>query len=139
MTIRLMTPDDYDGVYALWDGTPGVGLNGIDDSRPGIEKYLARNPSTCFVAAEDGALIGTILAGHDGRRGMIYHMTVKEDRRRQSIGKALADAALGALRDEGVTKVLLVVMKSNESGNAFWESIGFTTREDLVYRNIGLI
>jgi ribosomal protein S18 acetylase RimI-like enzyme len=139
MTIRLMTPADYDAVYALWDGTPGVGLNALDDSREGIARYLARNPTSCFVALEDGGLAGVILAGHDGRRGVIYHMTVSPAQRRKGIGKALVDAALGALKAEGITKVLLVVMKSNDTGNKFWESIGFTEREDLVYRNLRII
>ena len=45
-----MTIDDYDGVYNLWLNTPGIGLNDLDDSRQGIERYLERNPKTCFVA-----------------------------------------------------------------------------------------
>jgi ribosomal protein S18 acetylase RimI-like enzyme len=139
MYIRLMTPDDYDAVYALWDGTPGVGLNSIDDARDGIRKYIARNPATCFVAIDEDVIVGTILAGHDGRRGMIYHMTVIPESRRQGIGKALADAALDGLKKEGITKALLVVMKANESGNKFWEALGFTERNDLVYRNISLV
>ena len=139
MEIRLMTPEDYDAVYALWDGTPGVGLNDIDDSRDGITRYLARNPATCFVAEEDGNLVGSVLAGHDGRRGLIYHMTVSARHRRRGIGKALADAATDALRIQGISKVLLVVMKANESGNAFWETLGFKKRDDLDYRNKNLI
>jgi ribosomal protein S18 acetylase RimI-like enzyme len=134
-----MTADDYDSVYDLWNGTPGVGLNSIDDSRAGIEKYLRRNPSSCFVAHEGGALAGVILSGHDGRRGMIYHMTVRPEFRRTGVGRALVSAALDALRGEGITKVMLVAMKTNETGNSFWEALGFTKRDDLVYRNLSLI
>lgn len=50
MIIRPMRPEDYDAVYSLWLHTPGMGLNTTDDSREGIARYLARNPSTCFVA-----------------------------------------------------------------------------------------
>jgi N-acetylglutamate synthase len=134
-----MTAADYDLVYELWNWTPGVGLNSIDDSRAGIQKYLLRNPTSCFVALESDVIIGSILAGHDGRRGLIYHMTVHPDNRRRGIGKALVDAALGALRTEGITKVLLVAMKSNTIGNNFWAALGFTERDDLVYRNISLV
>jgi ribosomal protein S18 acetylase RimI-like enzyme len=133
-----MNAEDYDGVYALWNGTPGVGLNDIDDSRDGIRKYISRNPTSCFVAAEDDAIVGAILAGHDGRRGLIYHMTVHERHRRRGIGGALVAAVLDALRAGGITKVLLVVMKTNDTGNQFWESLGFTKRDDLIYRNLSL-
>ena len=130
-----MTIDDYDGVYDLWISTPGMGLNETDDSREGIEKYLRRNPSTCFVAEENGKIIGVILSGHDGRRGMIYHMAVAESERRKGIATALLNHALAALEGEGIAAVTLIVIKKNELGNAFWESRGFTTRPDLVFRS----
>lgn len=71
MKIRLMTAQDYDAVYQLWLNTPGMGLNNMDDSCEGINKYLQRNPLTCFVAEEKESIIGVILSGHDGRRGFI--------------------------------------------------------------------
>ena len=53
MQIRKMLLSDYDSVYDLWLNTPGMGLNTTDDSKEGIEKYLRRNPNTCFVAEKD--------------------------------------------------------------------------------------
>ena len=135
MVIRKMTIDDYDNIYSLWINTPGMGLNDIDDSRSGIEKYLRRNPETCFVAENDNTIVGVIMCGNDGRRGYIHHTAVALSERNKGIGTALVDAALDALRNEGITKVALVVFSKNESGNAFWEKRGFVVREDLVYRN----
>ena len=138
MSIRPMSIGDYDDVHRLWLATPGMGLNDVDDSRDGIARYLKRNPTTCFVAEEDGQLVGAILSGHDGRRGFIYHTCVGLDARLGGVGRALVDAALAALRDEGITKVALVVFARNEGGNAFWEHLGFTVRSDLNYRNRAL-
>ena len=135
MNIRVMTIDDYNAVYNLWISTPGMGLNDIDDSKNGIEKYLKRNPTTCFVAEDDGQVIGVIISGHDGRRGFIYHTTVHTDYRRRGIGKQLVEHALKALDAEGINKAALVVFSRNETGNGFWEKIGFSSREDIVYRN----
>ena len=135
MDIRTMTIADYDEVYTLWTHTPGMGLNTLDDSKEGIEKYLKRNPDTCFVAYEGGHVVGVILSGHDGRRGFIHHTAVAVEERRRGIGRALVDAALKTLREEGIHKVALVVFKKNDLGNAFWEKLGFEKREDLVYRN----
>ena len=138
MTIRPMTIDDYDRVYALWMSCKNMGFNDVDDSRDGIARYLRRNPATCFVAEADGALAGVILSGHDGRRGFIHHMAVAEAFRRRGVATALLGRALDALKDEGIAKVALLVFRYNEAGNAFWEKMGFTVREDLNYRNRAL-
>lgn len=133
-----MSIDDYEAVYDLWIKC-GNGLNNKDDSREGIGKYLNRNPNTSYVAVLDGNVVGCILCGHDGRRGIIQHTCVSSDCRRIGIGKKLVDLALDALEKEGINKVLLVAFKKNEGGNAFWKSQGFTLREDLNYRNKALV
>ena len=133
--IRLMEAEDYDEVFALWLATPGMGLNTTDDSREGIERYLRRNPSTSFVAELDGRIVGTVLAGHDGRRGFLHHTAVLPEFRNRGIASRLVEAALSALEREGIQKAALVVFGQNEGGNAFWEHAGFTARTDLVYRN----
>lgn len=139
MTIRLMTIADYGRVYDLWMSCKNMGFNDLDDSREGIDKYLRRNPSTCFLALDDDALMGVILAGHDGRRGFIHHMAVAEAYRHRGVGRALVDAAIDALKNEGINKVALLVFKYNGPGNAFWEKMGFTVRDDLNYRNRALV
>ena len=134
-TIRPMTIADYDGVYDLWISTPGMGLNTTDDSREGIAQYLCRNPTTSFVAEEAGRIVGVIIAGHDGRRGFIYHTAVRPECRRQGIATQLVEHAMAALEKEGIHKAALVVFERNTLGNAFGERIGFEERTDLVYRN----
>ncbi len=135
MKIRKMTIEDYEKVYALWLSCKGMGLNDLDDSRDGILKYLERNPDTCFVAVEGEDILGAVLAGNDGRRGIFSHTAVSPEHRRQGIGRALVEAALEAFRKLGIHKVNLVVFSRNEAGNVFWEKMGFTKREDLTYRN----
>ena len=134
-----MRIDDYTAIYDLWMSCKGMGLNDIDDSREGIERFLNRNPDTCFVAIQNEELIGAIMAGSDGRRGFIYHTAVAPSCRHQGIATQLVDSAMEALENIGVTKVALVVFDRNESGNSFWEAQGFTSRKDLVYRNKSLV
>ena len=138
MEVRKMSIDDYEEIYDLWMSTPGMGLNNIDDSKAGIEKYLKRNPTTCFVAVTCNKIVGVILSGHDGRRGYIHHTAVSIADRNKGIGSALLGSALKALQDEGINKVALVVFESNEIGNKFWENKGFYIRTDLNYRNKAL-
>ena len=112
-----------------------MGLNNLDDSEEGIERFLNRNPETCFVMEQDGLIIGAIMAGNDGRRGYIYHTAVREEYRGQHVGQKLVAAVMQALKECGINKVALVVFEKNEGGNAFWEKTGFTVRKDIVYRN----
>ena len=135
MEIRKMLVGDYEEVYALWMSCSGMGLNDLDDSREGIAKFLTRNPDTCFVAIEQGGVVGVILAGHDGRRGYIYHTSVHPDYRKRGIATKLVNTAMEALEGCGINKVALVVFARNQGGNSFWERTGFTIREDLTYRN----
>ncbi|MBQ7046486.1 MAG: GNAT family N-acetyltransferase [Oscillospiraceae bacterium] len=135
MNIRTMDITDYEDVYSLWLSCKGMGLNNLDDSKDGIERFLERNPETCFVSEKDNKIVGVIITGNDGRRGYIYHTAVNPDYRKQGIASALVNTALEALETIGINKVALVVFERNQSGNEFWEKIGFTQRDDLIYRN----
>lgn len=135
MEIVKMTNEYYFDVYELWLSCRGMGLNNLDDSEQGINKFLQRNPDTCFVALQDEKVVGVIMAGSDGRRGYIYHTAVNPQYRKRGIATALVDAVMDAMKNIGINKVALVVFEHNESGNKFWERLGFTERNDLVYRN----
>lgn len=139
MIIRKMKLSDYETVYSLWLSCKGMGLNDLDDSRIGIEKFLKRNPETCFVAEINDKLIGVIMAGNDGRRGYIYHTAVHPDFRNQGIARTLVETVMKALKECGISKVALVVFERNQDGNGFWEKLGFTVRDDLIYRNKSIV
>lgn len=136
--IRAMTLNDYEKVHDLWMKIKGFAIRSIDDSKEGVERFLNRNPGISVVAEEDGKIIGAILCGHDGRRGCFYHVCVREDYRKQGIGKAMAVHAMRALQQEHINKVCLIAFKKNEVGNSFWKSVGWTFREDLNYYDFAL-
>lgn len=133
MVIRSMTIEDYPAVKALWQSIRGFGIRSIDDSEEGVERFLARNPGISVVAGRGKEIVGAILCGHDGRRGCLYHVCVKEGSRRQGIGKAMVVFCMEALRREQINKVSLIAFTENDVGNAFWREIGWTKREDLNY------
>ena len=129
--IRPMQMKDYPQVYALWEQIDGFALRSVDDSAAGIARFLERNPHTSVVAeTAGGRIVGSILAGHDGRQGAFYHVCVAADFRKHGIGRRMVRTALAALHAEDINKVTLVAFSSNEVGNAFWEGIGWTRRED---------
>lgn len=131
--VRTMKTEDYDGVYALWMSIKGFAMRSVDDSREGVGRFLKRNPETSVVALEDGRIVGAILCGHDGRRGCMYHVCVHRDYRMRGIGRSMVVFAMEALKREGISKVSLIAFTENDVGNAFWNRIGWTRREDLNY------
>ena len=138
MDIRVMTIDDYEKVYGLWKTIKGFGIRSVDDSREGVERFLKRNPTTSVTACEGDELVGAILCGHDGRRGCLYHVCVRKGYRRQGVGKAMVVACMEALKAEQINKVCLIAFTRNDIGNAFWNKIGWTKREDLNYYDFTL-
>ena len=139
MYIRTMREGDYLRVRALWESCEGMGLNDVDDSAEGFSRFLARNPTTCLVAAEADRIVGAVLVGYDGRRAYVYHLAVDSLCRRRGVGRELVEAAMSRLGELGATKAALVVFSHNEAGNAFWEGMGFRERGDLSYRDRALV
>ncbi|MDD6428207.1 MAG: GNAT family N-acetyltransferase [Lachnospiraceae bacterium] len=130
MNYREMTIDDFEKVHALWMSIHGFGIRSIDDSREGVGAFLNRNPGFSVVAEEGGQIVGSILCGHDGRTACFYHVCVREDKRRQGIGKDMTVWCMRKLNQAHVNKISLVAFKDNSIGNSFWQQEGWKERED---------
>ncbi len=121
---RAFRESDYDTVVELWQTAEGVEV-AEGDSREEIAAYLKRNPNLSRVAEDGGKLVGAVLCGHDGHRGIIYHLAVAPSHRGQGIGRKLIEEGLAGLRACGIVRVILLVAKDNEGGVKFWRSLGF--------------
>lgn len=139
MEVRKMTIEDYDTAFEMWAHTSQAGIRSMDDSREGIAGFLRRNPENSFVAISEDKVVGVILCGHDGRRGHIYHTSVRDPNRWRTIGRALLEAVYDSMKKEGIRKIGLLVDSDNDAGNFFWEMQGWVRRKDLNYYNIGII
>ncbi|MEX2286902.1 MAG: GNAT family N-acetyltransferase [Planctomycetaceae bacterium] len=129
--IAAMQPDDYDDVIALWLRTDRLGLSDAD-SRENIVMYLARNPGLSIVARRNEMIVGTVLCGHDGRRGYLHHLAVAEEHRNSGIGSALVERSLRALATVGIHKCHIFVVADNAAGIAFWKRAGWAERVELM-------
>jgi ribosomal protein S18 acetylase RimI-like enzyme len=136
--IRTMKMEDYDEVSSVWAEIHNFRIRSIDDSREGVERFLRRNPTTSMVAVCEGRIVGAILCGHDGRRGCLYHVCVKEEYRNHGIGRAMAQSCMRALVAEKINVVSLIAFKENTVGNHFWHDVGWNFREDLNYYDFTL-
>ena len=128
--IRNFTIQDYEAALALWKASEHIGLSSADD-HANIERFLKRNPGMSKVAVENGRIIGTILCGHDGRRGYLYHLCVDATHRRKGLGRKLVEACLDELKKAGIQKCHLFIFGRNESGKKFWQATGWSRRTDI--------
>ncbi|MDA8384118.1 MAG: GNAT family N-acetyltransferase [Betaproteobacteria bacterium] len=121
---------DYDSVMRLLRDTPGICLREAD-TRAAVARYLTRNPGLSLVAEIEAEIVGCVMAGHDGRRGFLYHLAVMPAHRRRGLGRALVTACVSALRSQGIRKMHIDVLAGNVEGMAFWERLGWQRRDEL--------
>jgi ribosomal protein S18 acetylase RimI-like enzyme len=124
ITTREFVIDDYEQTLALWHLVPGVEV-AEGDSKEEIRAYLLRNPGLSRVAETNGTIVGAALCGHDGRRGLIYHLAVAPAQQGQGIGQRLVQECLTGLRAAGITRALILVAHDNPTGHSFWLRTGW--------------
>ncbi|NOY98788.1 MAG: GNAT family acetyltransferase [Chloroflexi bacterium] len=125
--------DDYDAVYRLWaDAGDGIHLRRSDDPDE-IEKKIRRDPDLFLVAEMDGRIVGSVLGGFDGRRGMMYHLAVAHSHRGRGIGEQLMDELERRLRAKGCIRYYLLVTTDNDTAIRFYEQRGWERMDLYVY------
>lgn len=130
VNIVEFNPSHIGSARALWRESEGVGLSGADEPSA-LVRFLDRNPGLSFVAQREGQVVGTVLCGHDGRRGLIHHLVVSAACRREGLGRELLKRGMLALRAADIAKAHLLVFRSNEGGLAFWRSVGAEERGSI--------
>ena len=122
---------DLPEVLDLWRRTPGIGLSDAD-SAPAVANFFARNPDLSLVVVlPNGAVVGAVLCGHDGRRGNLYHLAIDESQRGQGLAKRLVTTCLERLERLGIQKCNIFLFDDNADGRKFWLHVGWSERRDL--------
>ena len=131
-------PEDYPAVIALWqEAGPGIHVRRSDEPEE-IAKKMQRDPDLFLVAELGGQIVGAVLGGFDGRRGMMYHLAVGEEHRNQGFGLALMRALEERLRALGCIRYYLLVTPDNLPAMRFYEDHGWERMPLYAYgKNIG--
>ncbi len=134
ITIRQFCfPEDYPAVLALWQ-TAGPGIHtGRSDTEAEIAKKVQRDPDLFLIAVEDEQVVGAVMGGYDGRRGMVYHLAVAPSHRRHGLGLALMEELEQRLRARGCVKSYLLVVPDNEDAIQFYEAHGWERMPLYIY------
>jgi len=124
-------PADYENVYKLWETIEkGVRVS-RSDSRDEIEKKIARDPDLFLVAESDGLIVGSVIGGFDGRRGLVYHFAVASEFRGMGTGSRLMDELESRLRSKGCLKCYLLVASDNPEVEPYYQHHGWKRMDDV--------
>lgn len=138
IVVRPLDGGEVDTVLAFWRKIEGLGLDDVNDPAA-LTRYLARNPGISAAAHDaDGTLVGVMIAGHDGRRGLLHHVAVLPRYRGHGLGRRLIEHGLAALKREGLEKCHLLVFRENERARRLLEKWGWHYRDELLTFSIAL-
>jgi ribosomal protein S18 acetylase RimI-like enzyme len=110
---------DFGEALAVWRMVDGVEV-AEGDSEQEVRAYLLRNPGLSRVAVNEGTIVGAVLCGHDGRRGLIYHLAVAPAYQGKGVGRRLLQECISGLRNAGITRAIILVSGENATGHSFW-------------------
>jgi N-acetylglutamate synthase len=127
--IRPMEPGDYEALSDIWRSFAGTTMTRAD-LEEGFRLFLARNGAHCFTCENDGRIAGSVMAGHDTRRGYVYHLAVSSGSQSSGLGRALMAAAEKSLADAGIEKIHLFIYTDNPA-RSFYERLGWEYRTDI--------
>jgi ribosomal protein S18 acetylase RimI-like enzyme len=124
-------PADYETVFALWGSMEKGVRTGRSDTLAEIQKKLSRDPDLFLVAEADGAIIGSVIGGYDGRRGLVYHLAVALPFRGLGIGSRLMEELESRLRAKGCLKCYLLVTSDNPEAEDYYRHRGWRHMNDI--------
>ncbi|MFB6451402.1 GNAT family acetyltransferase [Bradyrhizobium tunisiense] len=132
LAIEPIKDADVEMAVALWQR---CGLT-RPWNNPHADIALARrrDNSTVLIGREGGAIVATIMVGHDGHRGWVYYVAVDPDCQKRGYGRVIMAAAEDWLRAAGISKLQLLVRRENEAANAFYGSLGFELSTSVMFQ-----
>jgi putative acetyltransferase len=126
--ITSLIESDYSAALALWNRCEGVRANETPEE---FARILARNPNLSTAIRHRGQLAAAVLCCHDGRRGYLYHLGVDPQHRQMGLGRLLVEQSLAGLQAAGIRRCSIFLIVGNETGEAFWQRLGWRERTDL--------
>jgi ribosomal protein S18 acetylase RimI-like enzyme len=127
-------PADYAASLHLWKSMEAGVTVGRSDTPEEIERKLERDPDLFLVAESNGEVVGTVIGGYDGRRGMIYHLAVQSEYRQLGIATQLIEEVEKRLQSKGCVKCYLLVFADNTDAAEFYKKRGWRHQdEDMIF------
>jgi ribosomal protein S18 acetylase RimI-like enzyme len=130
LAIAPLDRTEADTVALLWER---CGLTRAwNDPHADIALALRGPNSTVLVGRKDGAIVASVMVGHDGHRGWVYYVAVAPECRRCGFGEAVMRAAEAWLADRGILKTELLIRPDNSAVQRFYEKLGYAVEPRIV-------
>jgi ribosomal protein S18 acetylase RimI-like enzyme len=131
--LNITTIEDRDiaEVIALWQRCGST--RPWNDPASDIALARKETNSTVLLGRSNGALVASVLVGHDGHRGWVYYVATDPGHRGKGHGRAIMNAAEDWLRQAGIEKLQLMVRPDNTKVQAFYQSIGYGEQQRIIY------
>jgi ribosomal protein S18 acetylase RimI-like enzyme len=126
-------PSDYPQVIDLWQNAgPGIHVRRSDEKQE-LAKKLQRDPDLFLVAEANDKIIGAVLGGFDGRRGMVYHLAVEAGLRNKGLGALLMNELERRMKEKGCLRSYLLLTRNNLEAIRFYEKNGWERMDLLIF------
>lgn len=127
--IKQLSSAEIEAACDLWRrSSPGVTLHEWE-TPTFILNAIKGFEDLCLVAVENGEVLGAVLGGHFGMRGMVQHLAVEHKHQRRGIATALMNACCDAFNRRGIRRVLLGVNQPESMD--FYRSVGFVASDSV--------
>jgi|CXWL01.1.fsa_nt_gi ribosomal protein S18 acetylase RimI-like enzyme len=133
VSIRAITPDDYDSLVELWSASGLEFQTRGRESREAMIRHFEQFPGLSFAAISDGQMVGAVLGTHDGRKGWINRLAVRPDFRRHGVAASLVMACDAAIRASGIEIVAALVEADNQASAAVFRKLGYSDAIEVRY------
>ncbi len=130
VTIRVYSDKDRRQVLALWRECNLVRPKNNPKKDLNRKKGIWRRAFSRL--RRGGEVIGTVMGGYDGHRGIINYLGVHPSYRGQGFGKMLMQAVEKKLKDLGCPQVNLLVWANNTEVLDFYEKFQYSKADDIV-------
>ena len=129
-TIRIYQEEDQNEVLALWHECNLI--HSKNDPQKDLRRKKGFGEELFLVLVNEDKIIGTVMGGYDGHRGIINYLGVHPDFRGNGLGRMLMRAVEKKLRDLGCPQVNLLVWSDNTEVHKFYEKTDYKKANDIV-------
>lgn len=132
LAIDAIGDADVENIVTLWQR---CGLTRPwNDPHADIALARRRDNSTILIGRDGGAIVATVMVGHDGHRGWVYYVAVDPGCQKRGYGRLVMAAAEDWLRAAGILKLQLLVRRGNVPASAFYQSLGFEESTSVMFQ-----